>query len=163
MTAPRLHHTGITVADLERSIAFYRDLLGLALLGRGEEDGPELSELLGLEGVKLRWAELELGAGQRLELLEYLSPQDEPLEPRPPRPGATHLALAVDELAPLQRRLADAGLLVSADVVVLTEEGEWNGVHTLYARDPDGAFVELVERRSVVRLPDETEDAAVDR
>ena len=160
MTAPRLDHTSVTTADLEGSIAFYRDVVGLPLLERGDGAEPELSELVGLPDVKIRWAELDLGGGLRLELLEYLTPEGEPLEPRPNRPGATHLGLAVADLAPVQRRLADAGALVSEDVVVLTEEGDWNGVRTIYARDPDGVSVEFVERAErLVRLPELEVDA----
>ena len=160
MTAPRLDHTSVTTADLERSIAFYRDVVGLPFLERGEGAEPELSDLVGLPDVKIRWAELDLGGGLRLELLEYVSPEGEPLELLPNRPGATHLGLSVADLAPVQRRLADAGALVSEDVVVLTEEGEWNGVRTIYARDPDGVSVEFVERIDlIVRLPELDADA----
>ena len=40
MTSPRLDHVSITSADLERSIAFYRDILGLPLMTRGEAAEP---------------------------------------------------------------------------------------------------------------------------
>ena len=159
MTAPRLDHTSITTADLERSIAFYRDVVGLPLLGRGDAAEPELSALVGLDDVKIRWAELDLGGGPILELVEYVSPTGEALDLRPNRPGATHLGLAVDDVVAMQRRLADAGALISEDVVVLTEEGDWNGVRSVYARDPDGVSVEFVERPDrIVEIPEVAED-----
>jgi catechol 2,3-dioxygenase-like lactoylglutathione lyase family enzyme len=156
MTTPRLDHVSITTADLVRSIAFYRDVLGLELTATGEAAEPELSDLVGLAGVRVRYAELSLGRTQILELLEYETPTDVPLDIRPNRPGATHLAFAVPDLIPVKARLDAANATVSKDVVTLTEEGEWNGVRTLYARDPDGVTIELVERApTVIELPED--------
>jgi catechol 2,3-dioxygenase-like lactoylglutathione lyase family enzyme len=161
MTTPRLDHVSITTADLVRSISFYRDVLGLELTATGEAAEPELSDLVGLPGVRVRYAELSLGRTQILELLEYETPIDEPLDIRPNRPGATHLALAVPDLAPVKARLDAANATVSRDVVTLTEEGEWNGVRTLYARDPDGVTIELLERAAtVVEIPEDEPDRA---
>ncbi len=154
MDGPRLDHVSVTCADLERSIAFYRDVLGLPLLGRGEAAERELSTLTGLEGVRLRWAELDLGRGQVLELVEYLHPRGRVLEPRVHDPGAGHLALAVEDIEAAHARLVAAGARVRSEPVRLTEEGDWNGVRVLYASDPDGATVELLERPRVIRLPE---------
>ena len=161
MTTPRLDHVSITTADLVRSIGFYRDVLGLELTATGEAAEPELSDLVGLPGVRVRYAELSLGRTQILELLEYETPTGEPLDPTPNRPGATHLALAVPDLIPVKARLDAANATVSKDVVTLTEEGEWNGVRTVYARDPDGVTIELVERAAtVIELPEDGSDRA---
>lgn len=152
MTSPRLDHVSITTADLDRSVAFYGDVLGLALLASGEAGEPELSDLVGIPGVRVRYAEFDLGAPHILEVLEYLSARGEALEPSPNRPGATHIALAVADISPVKARLDAAGATVSRDVVTLTEDTDWNGVRTLYARDPDGVSIELVERDGVIRL-----------
>jgi catechol 2,3-dioxygenase-like lactoylglutathione lyase family enzyme len=158
MGSPRIDHVSVTASDLERSVAFYRDVLGLTELGRGEADEPELSDLLALADVRVRWAELDLGAGQILELLEYRNPLGDPLEPSPNRPGATHLGLGVEDIGSYRARLADAGALISPGVVTLTEDTDWKGTLTLYARDPDGVTIELVERtRRVVVLPEAEE------
>jgi catechol 2,3-dioxygenase-like lactoylglutathione lyase family enzyme len=158
VSSPRIDHVSVTTSDVERSVAFYRDVLGLAVLGQGEAGEPELSDLLALANVRVRWAELDLGAGQILELLEYRNPAGDPLEPTPNRPGATHLGLGVDDIASYRARLASAGALISPDVVTLTEDTEWKGTRALYARDPDGVTIELVEReRRIVVLPEAEE------
>jgi len=158
VSSPRIDHVSVTTSDLERSVAFYRDVLGLTVLGRGEADEPELSDLLALANVRVGWAELDLGAGQILELLEYRNPVGDPLEPSPNRPGATHLGLGVDDISSYQARLVDADALISPDVVTLTEDTEWKGTRTLYARDPDGVTIELVEReRRIVVIPEAEE------
>jgi len=157
VTQARLDHVSVTSGDLERSIAFYQDVIGLPLLDRGELEGQELEALVRSHGARARWAELALGGGQILELLQYVEPAEAPVEPRPWRPGATHIGLACDALDGVLRRLADAGVDAS-DVVTLTEPG-WQGVRCLYVRDPDGVTIELLERprERVVVLP-ETRD-----
>jgi catechol 2,3-dioxygenase-like lactoylglutathione lyase family enzyme len=155
MTPPRLDHVSITTADLERSIAFYRDVLGLELTARGEADEPELSDLVGLPDVSVLYAELALGPAQILELLEYVTPKGVPIDPTPNNPGATHLALAVDDIQTYKDRLDQAGATISNDVITLTEDTDWNGARTLYAHDPDGVTIELVERApTLIRIPD---------
>lgn len=154
MDGPRLDHVSVTCADLDRSVAFYRDVLGLRLLGRGSAEEPELSVLTGLAGTRLRWAELDLGGGQVLELVEYLHPRGGRLEPSVHEAGSGHLALAVEDIDAAYARLLAAGARVRSEPVRLTEEGDWNGVRVVYLSDPDGVTVELVERPEVIRLPE---------
>jgi catechol 2,3-dioxygenase-like lactoylglutathione lyase family enzyme len=155
MTAARLDHVSITTADLERSIAFYRDTLGLELLSTGDAAEPELSDLIALPDVHLRYAELSLGNDQILELLHYVSPTADAITPSPNRPGATHLALAVDDIDIYKRKLDAAAATISRDIITLTEDTDWNGARTLYAHDPDGVTIELIERApAVIRIPE---------
>lgn len=155
----RLDHVSVTTADLDRSIGFYRDLLGLALAGRGESDDPELSRLTGLPGVRVRWAELALGDGQLLELLQYLAPEGRPIRPQACDPGSTHIGLAVEDVEDVRARLVAGGIVVRSEPVTLTEEGEWNGVRALYLSDPDGVTIELVERPRIVVIPEAAAEA----
>lgn len=154
MNGPRLDHVSVTCAELERSIAFYRDALGLPFLGRGEAGEPELSTVSGHPGTRIRWAELDLGAGQLLELIEYVEPKGVPLEQRTHDPGSGHIGLAVEDIDALHGRLTELGAAVRSEPVTLTEEGDWNGVRTLYLTDPDGVTIELVERPRIVRVPE---------
>jgi catechol 2,3-dioxygenase-like lactoylglutathione lyase family enzyme len=157
MTEVRIDHVSVTTADLDRSIAFYRDVLGLPLVDRGELEGEELETLIDHPGARARWAELALGGGQVLELLQYVSPEDAAVEPRPWRAGATHIGLAVGSLDPVLVRVREADVEVS-ETVTLSEPG-WEGVRCVYATDPDGVSIELVERprERVVILPDVSE------
>ncbi len=156
----RLDHVSVTTADLEASIAFYRDLLGLPLLDRGETDGDDLGTLTGRRGARARWAELALGGGQVLELMQYVEPVEAAVEQRTWRPGATHIGLSVTALDRVLEALG-AGGFEASEPVFLTEEG-WEGVRCAYVADPDGVAIELVERprERVVALPDVEESAA---
>ncbi len=139
-----LNHVSVTVADLDRSLAFYRDLLELPLLGRGETDSPQLAQIVGLGPVRLRWAELAFGGERFLELFEYVEPRGEPLRQRTCDAGCVHFALAVADLDALHERLVAAGVERRSPPVTL-QQGAWRGARALYLRDPDGATVELIE------------------
>ena len=75
MTVTRIDHVGITVSDLDRALSFYRDLLGLHLIADTTVSEPEVAELLGLESVVLRIADLDSGDGRIVELIQYLQPK----------------------------------------------------------------------------------------
>ena len=60
-----IHHVGITVADLDRSLSFYRDLLGMRLIGLSVE---AVGSIVGMPGASARIADLDAGGGQLLEL-----------------------------------------------------------------------------------------------
>jgi catechol 2,3-dioxygenase-like lactoylglutathione lyase family enzyme len=157
----KLDHVSVTVADLDRSIAFYRDAIGLAFLGRGESDGPDMSEITGLPEVRLEWAEFDVGDGQLLELLRYGSPVGTPLEQQTNRPGSGHIGLAVEDIDAAYRRLQASHVTVRSAPVEISEAGDWHGVRSLYAVDPDGVTIELVERPPLRRVVDVPELDAV--
>lgn len=146
MSVRGLDHVSVTSEDLERSLAFYRDLLGIPVLDRGESDDDYLGEITGFEGARLRWADLDLGQGQVLELLHYVDPPGARLEQRTNDPGSAHIGLAVGDLTALHRTLVEAGVVVRSEPVAIDEPGGWGGVRCLYAVDPDGVTIELVER-----------------
>ncbi len=67
-------HSAIVVADTEASVAFYRDELGLAVVGEAHNHGAEQEALTGLPGASMRVTSLAGSGTLRLELLEYLAP-----------------------------------------------------------------------------------------
>ena len=77
-----MHHVGITVKDLEASIRFYHDVLGLEFSNEPSPwfDGEELGKAVGVPGGGLRQVSLLLG-DTMFELLEYKSPPSETTRP----------------------------------------------------------------------------------
>jgi lactoylglutathione lyase len=146
VTVRGIDHAGITVASLEAALHFYGDLLGLRLTHQGEDGGAELDAITGLSGVRIRYAELDLGGGQLLEVIEVISPFGTPLTQRPVDPGASHLALRVDDVDATCARLVAAGVQVPGRPTSISTAGPWNGVRCVYVQDPDGRTVELVQR-----------------
>jgi catechol 2,3-dioxygenase-like lactoylglutathione lyase family enzyme len=140
-----LNHVGLTTADLDSSVRFYGNGLGLRMRDRGETDSPELSTIIGLSDTKLRWAEFYLPGGQILEILEYVSPTGTPLVQRTCDPGSAHFAFEVRGIEALYDRLEQQGVTVRSRPVRIEEPGDWNGYRCIYAVDPDGFTVEFVE------------------
>ena len=139
-------HVSVSTADLDGSIVFYSDLLGIPVLDRGEDSGPELRKLVGLDDVSIRWADLDLGDARILELVEFTSPRGASPAKSLWDPGSGHFGLRVDDLNGLYDRLREAGVTVRSEPVTWNEPGAWDGVRVMYAIDPDGTWVELVER-----------------
>jgi catechol 2,3-dioxygenase-like lactoylglutathione lyase family enzyme len=140
-----LDHVSVTTGDIARSLAFYRDLLDLPVRSVGELSGAEVERITGVPGARLLSADLDLGRGQVLELLEYVGAADgEALALE--RPGSGHIGLMVDDVDALHSRLVDAGWSVKSAPVELTEPGDWYGTRCMTVIDPDGVAVELVER-----------------
>jgi catechol 2,3-dioxygenase-like lactoylglutathione lyase family enzyme len=149
-----IDHVSVTTADIARSLAFYHDLLGIPVRAVGELSGDEVEQITGVGDARLLTADLDLGGGQVLELIEYVGVgggRALPLE----RPGSGHIGLQVDSVDEMRLRLIEAGIEVPSEPVTLTEAGDWFGVRCMTVRDPDGVAVELVQRaRQIPASPD---------
>jgi catechol 2,3-dioxygenase-like lactoylglutathione lyase family enzyme len=146
MTIQRVHHTGIIVADLERSIAFYHDVLGLDFANEPSPvfDDPALGRGVGVPGAALRQVTLKAGDHQ-LELLEYRAPPSPIDAPMPQNAlGSHHVAFHVDDIDARVRELEAKGVRFLSEVNVV-DEGVLAGWRWVYFTDPDGITLELVE------------------
>jgi len=119
----RLEHVNLTVTDLDRSIAFYSDLLDLHVRWKGEIDGGRLAAHVGDDDLYL--ALFEAGAPGDVDH-NYLTP------------GVNHFGFVVDDLAEARARLARLGASVHL-------EGDYAPGRRIYFFDPDGYEVELVQ------------------
>jgi catechol 2,3-dioxygenase-like lactoylglutathione lyase family enzyme len=145
----RLHHIGLTVADLERSIEFYEAVLGATVRERSENGGDEVAEVTGLVGARIIAADLDLPGGGWLELVQYVVPPGARLEQERHQPGHTHVGFLVDDADAAYDRLGAHGAVPTSRPVRITEPGSvWDGARVLYACDPDGRTIECVEMRS---------------
>jgi catechol 2,3-dioxygenase-like lactoylglutathione lyase family enzyme len=71
-----IDHTAIVIGDTMRSLAFYRDLLGMRVVGESENYGTEQEHLNNVFGARLHITSLRAAAGPGVEFLEYLAPGD---------------------------------------------------------------------------------------
>ena len=121
MKVLRIDHISLVVADTERSLRFYRDLLGLSV----DEGRPDL----GYPGAWLRIGE------QQIHLLQL--PNPDPTEGRPEHGGRDrHLALRIAALDELAQALDEDGIGYTRSR---------SGRRALFCRDPDGNALELIE------------------
>jgi catechol 2,3-dioxygenase-like lactoylglutathione lyase family enzyme len=140
-------HVGVTVSDVDRSLGFWRDLLGLPVTGRGTVEWEHLDRLVALEGTKIEWCELALPEGGKVELSRYHRPEGAPVTPgEENEPGRSHLSLLVDDLAGMLVTLRAAGVPARTDEPVDIPVGAYAGGKAAYVFDPDGIELELIER-----------------
>ena len=140
-------HFGIQVADLDRSIAFYRDLLGLELIAHWVRDQEYIQELVGYPGVELHVAVFRFpGSESFLEVLEYRNVEKQAVDTANANPGTAHFCLYVPDLDALHERLLAAGVQFLSGVKSPTI-GPNKGAKAIYMVDPDGIRVELLETR----------------
>lgn len=152
-TADRLFlgidHTAIVVADTEHSLDFYREHLGLKVVGKSENYGTEQERLNNVFGARLRITTLQAAQGPGIELLEYLAPRDGRPMPHDSRANdlwhwqTTLLTRDADAAANLIR--AGKYPFVSPGVDTLPNDtlGYTKGV---MVRDPDGHAMILSQR-----------------
>jgi catechol 2,3-dioxygenase-like lactoylglutathione lyase family enzyme len=139
-----IDHVGITVRKLERSLAFYRDLLGLRVIEISDEQ--DVGQIVGIPGARVKTADLDAGDGRVLELLEYVAARGDDVPQRPNAAGCPHVALQVHDIPKVLRRLARAGHNPDGEPTTITDAIAFEGATVVYLRDPDGAVIELVQR-----------------
>src|SRR5213076_1563284 len=92
-------HTGITVSNLDRSLAFWRDVLCFELSHTAHQTGELAREITGVAGAEIKLAVVKAPGGHKIELLEYLAPADrKKVDVRPCDVGSVHIAFTVDNL-----------------------------------------------------------------
>jgi catechol 2,3-dioxygenase-like lactoylglutathione lyase family enzyme len=136
-------HFGIVVSDLDGALAFYRDLLGLKEVRRMEESGTFIETVLALPDARVTTVKLEASpGGVQIELLQFHSHPAAAMAPRPAYElGPTHLALTVDDLDTLHRRMVAAGLPFLSP----PQRSVDGRARVAFCRDPEGTLLELVE------------------
>ena len=139
-----LHHSGIVVKDIEKSVKFYCDVLGMQVADRRERIGGSINFVVGYEDVHIECVDLNFGDGHLIELIQYHIP--EPLErPTDERSflGASHIAFIVDNIGSAFQHLINNGAKEMNNPVEVAP-----GKTCCYIRDPDGNWIELIEFRS---------------
>ena len=139
-------HMGLSVQELDRSRAYYRDIIGLVEIEHGVRSDAYLQALTGYPGAELNIALfVEPRSQTLLELLEYRGVTRSSIDPATGNPGVGHMCFEVDDVEAVYRRALDAGhRAVSAPVTPTT--GRWTDGRSVYLLDPDGVRVELVQR-----------------
>ena len=138
-------HTGITVSNLERSLAFWRDVLGFEFSHTAHQKGELAREITGVEGAEIKLAVLRAPDGHKIELLEYLAPADRKrADIRPCDVGSVHVALLVHDLDAVLEKIAASDWKAAGKPQRL-QSGPNAGKRVVYVRDPDGTTIELMQ------------------
>lgn len=139
-----VHHVGITVGDMDRSLHFYDYLLGGTTLGPYERSGPRIDAVTGYPGIVVRQAFVTAPDGSTMvELLQYVGGSDVVIEPDNGHVGAVHVAFTVADIDDTLARLRARGVDAVSDPIEASDP--LAGHRVVYVLDPDRVRVELVE------------------
>lgn len=152
------HHTALFVTDLDRSLAFYTELLGFELLNRNDGWGGDfLDRVTNTTGASLSLAVLQLG-GVVIELIQVLSPADFPSDASTRASGLARIGFVVEDIDEVAARLRAAGVrfMGSGEVQTVWWDPEpaeagaevtshFKGGRAVNFFDPDGIILELQE------------------
>jgi glyoxylase I family protein len=136
-----MHHTAICVSDIERSLGFYRDMLGMKVVIDSRISGPEVDQILALDGADARRVYVA-GYGGRIELFKFDSPQGKPFPEdfKVCDVGLTHIAFEVENIQELYEELSAKGIKFHNPPLPVQNRGM-----VCYLRDPDGVVLEFIE------------------
>src|SRR5262249_10513694 len=139
-----INHTGMTVANLESSLAFWRDLLGFTETFNSRLSGSVAEQVTGVKGADILFALLQ-GPEHVIELVQYVSPKDHHAQrPSPNDVGSLHLALTVDSIEAVLAASAAFGW-TARGVPQTIADGAFAGTAFVYMQDLDGTIVELIQ------------------
>jgi catechol 2,3-dioxygenase-like lactoylglutathione lyase family enzyme len=114
-----VHHISINVTDFQRSLEFYRDVLGLEPVFEPEEvTGPGFARAAGLDRARFRYTQLKVGDGSTLvELVQFLEPKGSKTARKVYDPGAAHVEFKVDDVAAAKARLEARGVRFNSEPI----------------------------------------------
>jgi len=139
---------GMTVSDMDRSVAFYSDVLAFKPISDVEVDGLEYDHLWGIFGVRARVVRMQLGE-QQLELIEFLAPPDMRSIPVPSYSNDLwfqHFAIVVRDMeaAWAQLRKHHVRQISPRPQTIPISNPAAAGIKAIKFRHPDGHNLELL-------------------
>lgn len=142
-------HIGLTVRDLDRSVAFYRDVMGLTCRGELLMEGPEADAMFGRPNSRARVAYLCGGRDVNsppVELIQFTDQQPEEQRMDLFRTSISELCFVTDDIWREYERLAALGVefLSPPQDFDFTADG-FGKSRAVYLRDPDGIILELMQ------------------
>lgn len=135
---PSHNHSAFTVSNLERSVAFYCDVIGFKVDTSFEVQGPAIQQITGFPDAHLKIAHLLLGSF-RLELVQYLAPKGRAVDTATCNVGTAHIAFYAADVDRTYRELQGKGIRFKG-APVSSAAGR---PRVAYFLDPDGITLEL--------------------
>jgi catechol 2,3-dioxygenase-like lactoylglutathione lyase family enzyme len=140
-----LDHISVTVSDMDRSLAFYRDTLGLKEMERHRLEGETISKMAGKKDVVMQVVRLAAPDTPTilLDLQEYVQPKGRVSDAKLGDVAHSHFCFGVPDVWGAYRELSAKGLKFVSEPVSF--DLEWGIVHVVFMYDPDGYIIELVQ------------------
>ena len=146
MLATRLDHVAVTVSDMERSLRFYCDVLGLKRDGEHDLEGDIISRMAGKDRVKMKVVRLICPEtpGIQIDLQEYIEPKGKLSDSNLGDVANAHFCFEVESMEKTCQELRAQGVKFVSDPVTFDLEQEGK-IHCVFFYDPDGYVLELTE------------------
>ena len=138
-----IHHTSFTVKDMEKSVAFYRDILGMKVVWDSVQAGVQFmgevaDNLTGCPGTELHIVFLSINE-RLIELVQY-TPAGKPLvDNKASDTGSAHVCFKTENIQELHKKLSANGVRLHCT------PQNMGGVWVMYFRDPDGIILEAMQ------------------
>ena len=134
-------HTGIIVKDMEESLHFYKDILGLKVIQDFSDNSEYINKITGITNADVHMIKLKAGDGTVLEILEYRNHPTELIDQPIYNVGASHIALQVKNAAKAYEILKEKGIKIISEPVLSSEKI----AKVFFCFDPNNVRIELVE------------------
>ena len=134
-------HTGIIVKNMEKSLYFYRDILGLEVVQNYSDGTDYINKITGITNADVHMIKLKAKDGTIVEILEYRNHPTELMEQQIYNAGACHIAFQVKDANQTYNILKDKGITIISQPI-LSSEGI---AKVFFCLDPNKVRIELVE------------------
>jgi len=138
-----IDHTSFTVSDMEKTMAFYRDVLGMKIIWDSlqagvEFKGPVTDKITGCPGTEQRLVFFAIGSS-KLEFVQYKPPGKPLFDNKASDTGSAHVCFHTRDIWELYHKLLANGARVHCEPQVREPR------KIMYFRDPDGIILEAIE------------------
>jgi catechol 2,3-dioxygenase-like lactoylglutathione lyase family enzyme len=146
--------TTILVRDMQKSLAFYRDILGWDVFYEGDVDGESVAQLMGMPCTGVKMVVLNAHGSQfgnvgLMEVKDAAPPMENIPPPKRIRYGEAALVISTQNILDLHDKIAKAGYVVINAPAKIGVPGRPMAVLEMFVRDPDGVLVNLTQRIAV--------------
>ena len=144
-----MNHASFTVSSIEKSIIFYRDILGLKLLDTSTRGVEFSQQVTGIKGADLKIAYFEAN-NCRVELIEYLAPKGQKVDTTTCNVGSAHICFNVDNFTDFVNNLKKHNVKFSGEVCDIPG-GPNKGKNVLYFEDNDSNSIEIISNEVKIK------------
>ena len=146
-----IQHCSFTVSNIEETIRFFRELLGLEATPVREVKGERIEQILQMPGASLLISNITTPDNSNIEFIQYIAPKGKQIDLSTCNTGVAHLAFEVDDIQKMYDDISAKGVKFHHSPL-WAEAGSLKGWGISYFKGPDGITLEFMERPKRVKL-----------